>query len=106
MQVSHYYESLMVSEMRYFRMGPFDLKVVLHQLNRGINHLLRGSQTLFAYNEFNFSSVFFSKMANFRYSGTRVGRKDDNGTDFYFSRSTMDLMIFFYQYDTFKYWPF
>ena len=36
-------------------MGPFDLKVVLHQLNRGINHLLHGSQTLFAYTEFNFS---------------------------------------------------
>ena len=32
MQVSHYYESLMVSEMRYFRMGPFDLKVVLTNL--------------------------------------------------------------------------
>ena len=54
MQVSHYYNSLMVSEMRYFRMGPFDLKVVLHQLNRGINHLLHGSQTLFAYTEFKF----------------------------------------------------
>ena len=54
MQMSHYYDSLKVSEMGYSRMGPFDLKVVLHQLNRGINHLLHGSQTLFAYTEFNF----------------------------------------------------
>ena len=54
MQVSHYYNSLMVSEMRYFRMDPFDLKVVLQQLNRGINHPLHGSQTLFAYTEFIF----------------------------------------------------
>ena len=52
--MSHYYDSLKVSEMGYSRMGPFDLKVVLHQLNRGINHLLHGSQTLFAYTEFNF----------------------------------------------------
>ena len=52
--MSHHYDSLMVSEMGYSRMGPFDLKVVLHQLNRGINHLLHGSQTLFAYTEFHF----------------------------------------------------
>ena len=58
MQMSHYYDSLKVSEMGYSRMGPFDLKVVLHQLNRGINHLLHGSQTLFAYTEFHFLIVF------------------------------------------------
>ena len=60
MQMSHYYDSLKVSEMGYSRMGPFDLKVVLHQLNRGINHLLHGSQTLFAYTEFNFLNCIFS----------------------------------------------
>ena len=59
MQMSHYYDSLMVSEMGYSRMGPFDLKVVLHQLNRGINHLLHGSQTLFAYTEFHFFGIVF-----------------------------------------------
>ena len=67
--MSHYYDSLMVSEMGYSRMGPFDLKVVLHQLNRGINHLLHGSQTLFAYTEFHF---FWNRL--FR-SGTVIGPK-------------------------------
>ena len=60
MQMSHYYDSLMASEMEYSRMGPFDLKVVLHQPNRGINHLLHGSQTLFAYAEFHFLNCIFS----------------------------------------------
>ena len=60
MLMSHYYDSSMVSEMGYSRMGPFDLKVVLHQLNRGINHLLHGSQTLFAYTEFHFFGIVFS----------------------------------------------
>ena len=69
MQMSHYYDSLMVSEEGYFKMGPFDLKVVLRQLNRGINHLLHGSQTLFAYTEFNFiicKRLFLRSNNNFR----------------------------------------
>ena len=68
MQMSHYYDSLMVSEEGYFKMGPFDLKVVLRQLNRGINHPLHGSQTLFAYTEFNFTickRLFFARITIF-----------------------------------------
>ena len=74
MQMSHYYDSLKVSEMGYSRMGPFDLKVVLHQLNRGINHLLHGSQTLFAYTEFHFLIVFSAlEQLSFTIFWTRIG---------------------------------
>ena len=52
-------------------MDPFDLKVVLQQLNRGINHPLHGSQTLFAYTEF--KGVHLLKSPRFSKSGRKSG---------------------------------
>ena len=54
----YYDDFILESEMSYFKTGFFDPEVVLRQPDRGINHLLCGSQTLFAYTEFHY------KMAN------------------------------------------
>ena len=56
MQMNHYNDFILVSEMSYFKTGYFDPGVVLRQPNRGINHLLYGSQTLFAYTELHYEN--------------------------------------------------